>query len=120
MRSIYCARQTSFLVAVMKGVWVFDSRSAKDPRFTRLFDFDVVHDAINDIRQDEQNNNVDIIPYVDGLIYDETMDLLTQDFDERRGCIVIDDESSLRNLLCILYIYERIDLYPCTYGIGQV
>lgn len=61
-----------------------------------------VKDAIKGIKE-TQGDKAYVVTYVDGLAYDETINLLSHDFDERRGSIVIDDESSLKSMLCILF-----------------
>lgn len=93
----------------MKGIWAFDARIAKELRLLKLNDFANVREAISSLEK-SQTHVINVIPYVAGLSCEETMGLSVQEFDERRGCLVIVDDYSLENKRATFYSAEKMEL----------
>lgn len=94
----------------MEGIWIVDSRPDIQPYFVNLDDHVSMKTVIYEIQQKEEDDVV-VIPYVEGLSSEQVISLSARSFDARRGLITVKAKNPLAEARSTILAAERLELY---------
>lgn len=94
----------------MEGIWTINAPTINQLQFIKLSDFETVQDALESL-EESQEGKVIVGAQVWGLSLEVVMAMSMEEFDARRGIIIIKAKNFMEKARSICLVAERFNLY---------